>query len=417
MRGTDAGLLTRRSSEMEAVDAALRAYHAKGKSEPGLVALRQAFENWTRSQSRAGKVWTQSDRNKSGLVSKLHEQLTLAEAGRSVKQMGNSADWGGRMAILAAEREAVDTLFRGRRLVFKTPVTTNLGHLIRQFTSGATGYRGASNLAKGSSGMVSGDRVADVFSKIGGHVPDHIAGAFGLSGQMLCAACADVINFGTAPVKLLNDMVSLGMGVKARVNASRSRFSFAVGNADAALTAVISLLDQELMIIGKDMAQHAGKIVATAFGAGPMAGVANAVVDLIVNNALYVQMIKEMREGNERLAAGRLNLDLFSVSPVLGCYFLLMADTSMWVNFSVHDMGTDGWMKQIETLIRRAEPVREKAREYVRVTKYAVSGSEGFNGVEWEPTWRNNKAQYLKAKVSGGLGLIPGAIAGYRAFG
>lgn len=414
-RETNAGLLKTRSSEFEAIDAALKDYHTQGKTEAAGVKLRQAFDNWIRAQQRAGKTWTSSDRNKSGMVSKLHEQLLLVEAGRSIKQMGNTKDWEGRLAILGAEREALETLFRGRKLVFKTSVKTGLQHVVQQYATGVKGYRAVSNLTKGASGAVTSESVANAFTKVGGDIPEHIATAFGVSADALCSACANVLNYGTAPVKLLSDVVNLGMGVKARVTASRSRLAFAPGNADAALDAVIRLLDQELMLIGKDMAQHAAHVVGAAFAAGPIVGAANAVVDLIVNNALYAQQIKQMRAGNEKLAMGRLSLDLFSASPVLGCYFLLMADTSMWVNFSVHDMGTDGWTRQIETLIRRAEPVRDKAREYVRVTKYALSGSEGFNGVEWEPSWRNNKIAYLKAKMSGNVGSA--VLQSVRAFG
>jgi hypothetical protein len=415
MRGTDGGILKVRSSELQAIDTALRDYHAQGKSEGAFVRLRQAFESWSRTQQLAGKAWTESVRNKSGVVSQLHEQLVLAEAGRSVKNMSNTKDWEARMALVEAERGALNALFQGRRLVFKTAVRSGVMHVVQQYTAGATGYRGVSNLVKGSSGAVSSQRVAEVFQKVGGAVPEHVAAAFGVTAEQICSAFANVINFGVAPVKLLNDLVNLGLGVKARVDASNARFAVAQGNAEAALEAVIRLINQEMMVAGKDLVQHAGSVVATAFGAGPIASAANAVVDVIVNNALYVRMGREMQRGNAMISAGHVGLNAFEASPVLGCYFLVLADTNAWVNYSVHDIGTDGWTKQIDMLVRRADPVREKARELILTSKYAVSGSEGFKGLEWEPSWRNNKLMFLKQWMR----RVPaaGAIASYRVFG
>src|SRR5262245_29065511 len=118
-RATDLGLLHPRSKELEAIDKALKEYHLLGKTEPAFIKLKTAFDNWIRSQERGGKAWTQSDRNKSGMVSKLHEQVTLVEAGRSVRQMGNTEDWEARKARGGAEREAMKRLFLGRTLVFK----------------------------------------------------------------------------------------------------------------------------------------------------------------------------------------------------------------------------------------------------------------------------------------------------------
>ncbi|MGO8787113.1 MAG: hypothetical protein ACLQVL_06990 [Terriglobia bacterium] len=52
-----------------------------------------------RAQDNAGRIWTQPDRNKTGMLSKLHEQIVLVEAGRSVQQMENSDDWEVRKAF------------------------------------------------------------------------------------------------------------------------------------------------------------------------------------------------------------------------------------------------------------------------------------------------------------------------------
>jgi hypothetical protein len=63
-------------------------------------------------------------------------------------------------------------------------------------------------------------------------------------------------------------------------------------------------------------------------------------------------------------------------------------------------------------MAKRAGPVLEKARMYIRVSKYCLSGTEGFKGIEWETSWHNNKLAYLKGLVNtrsdqrGGIDMI-----------
>jgi hypothetical protein len=391
-RGTDAGMLKVRSSEFEAIDAALRDYHAHGKTEASFVRLRQTFDNWIRAQQRAGKNWNQSERNKNGLVSKLHEQIVLVDAGRSVKQMGQD-DWEARMALVVAEREALQALFSGRHLGFKSAFKTKVRQALSNVKPVGELLKAGREIAKGADG-VSAQDVADSFSKLH-NVPQKMASAFGVSADALCSGCANVLNHAVAPAKLLNDLRKLASEGADRVTASRSRYAFNPGNADAALSGVIQLIDQELLLIGKDMVQHTAATAAQFLGGGPIVSMANAVVDLIVNHARYVQMIDEMERGNMDLLRRSVGLEVFESSPVLGCYFLLMADTSMWVNFSAHDIGTDGWMRQVESMAHRAEPVRARAREFIRQSKYALSGTEGFNGLEWVTAWESSKKVYI----------------------
>ena len=74
-------------------------YHDKGKTPASFVKLKNACNDMIRAQDNAGRIWTQPDRNKTGMLSKLHEQIVLVEAGRSVQQMENSDDWEVRKAF------------------------------------------------------------------------------------------------------------------------------------------------------------------------------------------------------------------------------------------------------------------------------------------------------------------------------
>ncbi|MDB5437715.1 MAG: hypothetical protein JWM33_142 [Caulobacteraceae bacterium] len=396
LRLTDLGALSRRTDEMRAIDDSLRAYQlAPGAKEAAFIRLKSAFDNWIRFQQRQGKIWTQSDRNKKGAITRLHDQITLQEAGRSVAGMKDTKDWEARQTILQAEREALGRLFAERTMVFKTEAKW-----ARKAQTGGMPVikvaRAAHNLAEKGAALVKPDDVSAACKQILGQVPpEELFQMMGTSFSGFCSAASTILGAAVSPVKLLADVVKFGMAASTRYSGASARYMFRDGAADASLNAVLQMINDEMVMIAVDAAKQTGSIVGTAFGAGPIVSAASATIDLMINLKRYRRMAEEVKEGNLALSKGTLGLELFNASPVLGCYFLLMADTSVWINFSVHDIGTPGWMDTVETMRKRAEPIREKARELIRTSKIALSGTEGFNGLEWEPSWRNNKLSYL----------------------
>jgi len=415
LRQTDLGALSRRTDEMRAIDDALRAYHlAAGNKDGAFVRLKMAFDNWIRFQQRQGKNWKLSDRNKNGAITRLFDQITLVEAGRSVANMKDAKGWEGRQAILQAERDALERLFKERSMIFKN--TSDTKQAVRAIASPAARY----GLATGkivTSGIqpVSPSNVAGACQQILGKAPpEELFHMLGASFGQFCTAASTILGAAVAPAKLLADIVKFGMAASARYSGSSARYMFRAGAPDAALNAVLQMIDDELKAIAWDAAKQTGSIVGSAFAAGPMVSIATSLVDVMINLKLYSGMLDEIKAANQMLAQRTWGLELFNASPVLGCYFLLMADTSVWLNFSVHDIGSPGWMDTVEAMRKRAEPIRDKARELVRGSKIALSGTEGFNGLEWEPSWRNNKLSYLAATASGGglIGSIKQSITG-----
>jgi hypothetical protein len=400
LRLTDLGALSRRTDEMRAIDDALRAYHLAKGADGAFVRLKNAFDNWVRFQQRQGKTWTQSDRNKKGAITRLHDQIVTVEAGRSVAAMKDTKDWEARQEILKAERDALSRLFLDRQIVFKTA-----SKKIRQ--AGAVGMpglkaaRAVHNLAEHGAKLVQPSDVAGACKQILGETPpDVLFHMLGTSFHEFCSSASTILGAAVSPAKLLVDIVKFGMAASTRYSGASARYMFRDGAADASLNAVLQMIDDELIMIALDAAKQTGSIVGSAFGAGPIASAASAVVDVMVNIKQYRRMAREVEAANAALARKDWSVELFNSSPVLGCYFLLMADTSVWINFSVHDIGSPGWMDTVEAMRKRAEPVREKARELIRASKIALSGTEGYNGLEWEPSWRNNKLSYL---ASGGV--------------
>ena len=135
------------------------------------------------------------------------------------------------------------------------------------------------------------------------------------------------------------------------------------------------------------MAKNVTEIVSAAFPVVlPFSSAASTIVSTLVNMRLYAAMVKEMEEENRLLRLGYYNLDPFNTSPLLGCYFLLMADIGTLINYSVWDIGVESWMDPVAEMEERAEPVLDKAHNLIRASKYALSGTESLGRV---PTWRD----------------------------
>jgi hypothetical protein len=217
----------------------------------------------------------------------------------------------------------------------------------------------------------------------------------GTNASTFATAASSILSAAISPAKLLIDIGLAAKKLKERSDIQGAHHLFRAGQADAALDAIVRLIDRELKLLAVDMGKQAASIVGSAFAMGPAASAANAIVDVLVNIRVYARMAEEMKKGNQLMDAEDYSLELFTVSPVLGCYFLILADTSVWINFSAFDIGTPGWMKTVETLRKRSQPIRDKARQFIREAKYAVSGTEFMKGLQWEATWRNDKLDYL----------------------
>jgi hypothetical protein len=395
LKWTDLGIMSRRSEQMRGIDNALRNYHAMKGDAASLQQLKHAFDRWIEFQQRQGKVWKNSDRNQKGAITDLFDQMNLAIAnskgpGRSKEELE------GIQAIIEAERGALTMLFMNRQMLFKN--TTKAKEQGRMVASPlAKAANAGRKLEDVGAKLVNPGSVKDACTQIlGGTPPDTLFHALGHGTfTAFCSSASSILGAAVSPGKLLVDIVKFGMAASTRYSAANARYMFRAGAAEASLNAVLQMIDDELTAIALDAAKQTGAIVASAFGAGPIASAAAAVVDLMVNIKAYRGMMKEMEAANRLLQQKAFGLEIFNASPVAGCYFLLMADTSMWINFSMHDIGMKGWMDEVDVMRKRAEPVREKARELIRKSKIAMSGTEGFNGLEWEPSWRNNKREFF----------------------
>jgi hypothetical protein len=103
----------------------------------------------------------------------------------------------------------------------------------------------------------------------------------------------------------------------------------------------------------------------------------------------------ELENARALLDAGKVDAGLFRECPLLGSYFLCMADNSVVLNWASEDIYDPGFQDNIEALKKKAEPVIEQARQFIRQSKHCLAGTKGFKGLEFDPKWRNNKIEYV----------------------
>lgn len=407
-RATELGLTKPRSSELKALDQALQNYHLQGKADSAFPALWQAMDNWKRAQqtkspTRDANAFEKSERNRGGIIQRLNEAIKIAE---NVRKTQVDKDGGGdaRKAIIEAEQKALITLFSGRTLNFKDKLKVEEASKLRKIIEGSAAIRKVGMVVNKFPGSPSAkDAVREAATTILGEAPSMVFGEIGIPWDSVATAVGNIFSEALAPAVLLKNVVVAGQQLYNRISASRARYDFRSGNADGALNGVISMINTELMVSGKNVTQNVASMLVGAFSAGTASTVlsaANSAVDLMVSLALKRKMREEMKAGNLLLMQNKLDLNVFNASPVLGCYYLLMADTSMILNFSVHDIGQAGWMDRIEMMKKRVQPTLDKARELIRTSDIALSGTEGFNGLEWEPSWRNNKIEYMSKMMN-----------------
>ena len=387
---------TRRTSTTQELDEKLRAYHNLGKTPAAYLALRQAFEKWV----VAHPIWWQSDRNKksarypSGIIQELHDQIQLIGSYHYLGQM-ESGNWEGIQALRKAEKEAVRTLFQGRRLSYKNQLwKENVAAAVNQIALPSASIRSSIQQAKVDESGIRGG----VHQILGGQDPGELFQSLGVGFDAFVHVMKNILNLALTPATLLKNIIMLGVQVSKRMMVKERRFTFAPGAADAALGGIISLIDRDLAATGADTGAEILKIVSGVCTGGLVAatGVVTTLVDLTVNMGCHEAMRKEMVGGNKLLgnivATPHFNLELFDTSPLLGCYFIVMADMAVWMNYDAAYWGIDGFMDEQAKMFERAEPVREKARSFIRTSKIALSGTEYLG---WEPTWKNNKMECL----------------------
>jgi hypothetical protein len=387
IRGTSLGPFSPRRIATQKLDEALKLYHAtRGES---FGQLKVAMAGWIDAHNASGKDWRKADRNlKSGMVEKLYNQIMLTDAALACAQMKDPKKWEEMKALRKEQQEAVATYFRGRSLVFKDQAWKS--QLATVLNASAPVAAASTSVKKLATEGVSKEKLSNMAKEIlGGQDPGAVFKHLGVSGlERAMHGLENFLSAAYAPAKIAYHIYKVGKHYSERATANRERIDFSPGNARAALDGVVRLIERDLRLAWVDIGYDTAGIVSSAFIPGVVASVAETVVDFFIHLKLYAIMGQEMEEGNRLLAWGHYNLDLFNASPLLGCCFLSMASVGAWLNFPVEYWGEPGFMDTMADIYEKADPILKKAREYIRLSKYALSGTEYLG---WQPEWKSGQ--------------------------
>lgn len=437
-------LVGSRNDFLKAVDSAYAAYD-QAPTLDRRDALEEAFNRWRADRQRRGKPWEKSDRNHKGAITRLKNALDSFSV-----QLLSAEERSAMRAISDAQAAALRNQFRGKTVAFKRNTLVGMAGSAatawqRAKTTAATvvvdgsglaytGYRAGTSLAGVASAVGTLQRqgagavhaaARDDFLSLRPKIIDFIAKLTpGLDPQQVFDALSlgDVEQFAANLAPVLGTLSSGGKALKAwtecayrhwqQVQMEDRRFAFRPGDPEAAFDAVIALLDREVRAAAKRAGIHTTAMTGKALGlaldagaaSGPVLGLLETLAQIFVMIMDYVRDYNEVKHANLCIERGALDLTLFKTCPLLGCYFLLVQDHSTIISYAVGDYGRDGWQMRVEHLVGQIETVLERARHYVKVSRFELPGMENAKGVR-EANWSHRKGLDK-------VGSAPGALAG-----
>ena len=409
--------------------------------------IKTALDRWRFEQSKQGKDWRKSVRNQKGAVTKLYRAVNDLDKRNLTDEELEALKY-----IARAQAMALQKQFLGRELKFKSSTLVGMasgaGSKWQKFKTGASsvvsGGKSAQSAQKGVTNAMKGAELLQQGGKaaVTGAAKAGMSDNFAMIRQKVTEFCRELCpgldpnqvfsalnlgsieNFATDLAPFVGVISSGGKAIIGWIGVAKkaydalkledSRYAFAPGDPEAAFSAVVTLLDREIASesarAGVKTAGFTGKALGVFADAGAITGPAIGLLELLAEICQtiveYVRDYKECKAANELLRVGALNLDLFSVSPILGCYFLVIQDHSTIINFAVGEYGTPNWMFDVEKLIAKIQPALEKARTYIRVARLEIPGMAHAKGV----VEQNYSVKTGISKVTGAPGALKDKI-------
>lgn len=376
MKRTDGGRFKVRSSQLKKVDEALRRYHEEmdplNKHVYRQDILVQLHE-WINSKGTlGGGEWKESVRNSRGTVSDLLAQL---KGKRKLKDQDLDA-----LSFLISEsRKSVKITLGGGPLIFRpgkvTPIagTSKLDRGLAIFTGASVNINiirivteFTKTLFPASKDGFADELVREVTAQFPGFMQDFAKEAAPFLGVGMSGAVT-LYSLG----KLCQKQYKLN---RAQMHAART---FSAGEPEAAIAAVIRMLERERNQGGKNLALEAATLAAKV-GAMAVDGgtVTNSAISLTNGLATLTMLLLTIgRDIEERRAANKIIADpmfdgmqLFQACPLAGAYFVCCANTSDIVNtlISPKNFGQPGMMAKVEWAVQKhIEPLRSQSRSLI----------------------------------------------------
>ena len=341
---TKAGITKPRSSALKNVDAKLKAYHVGGKTDLLREQVGVALEAWKKEK---GPSWKTSIRNSNGAVNDLSKQIAddfeLSELDQTA--LRHLAD---------ARRQYIVRLFQGREMKVSSKFYTGYQATSAAYQAGSVAhsvYTQAQKLVNAILGNAANDPsmyalISQVLGKSISDLIKDIAPGVGLAYSTSMAT--------------YNGYLALS-AVKSAHSIRRADQGLLSGDPSAAFLAVRSLIERERNTAAATSATHAVEATAKAAGifldAAAATGTAAAIMGTASRLLITLHLLK--KDWDEMQAVKGLfqkpwDIDntMFAKSPLLGCYFLLSADTWVIVNLICEDFGKPGFKYKVDQAVK-----------------------------------------------------------------
>ncbi len=442
---TDGGLTSIRSSELKAIDAALKAYET-APTAANKDAVMKALVRWFQKE---GPNWKNSVRNKRNAVDTLHRQLL----GVGPEKTGE-----GMVALLHARDESraiVHDLFQGQKLVYRSGLWNKLAG------PGTFGKLGAKITVSGvaySANTLSGGAIAKGIKSDPGAIAGPIGGAIGLHRQgpgiaerllkdiiphdifrdvmaglvevlpsfmaewaTACAPFAGVISSGASVVG--SAVLSLRAAWRMREGTIHGQRTLSADEPESAMKAIVVMLDRERTnaVAGLEVGLVAfgGKLAGVLADGGTATnaaiGLAAGVVKLTMLVSAIIIDVVEKNAANKIMLGDRVGPELFGACPVMGAYLVCCAPTSVLVNtiFDSDKFYQPGMMDVVERAVKRhVQPMREAARRLATDHRMYIPALANFPGMLEKNKKKLKEMMKKKGKTTIGLDHFEGSAAG-----
>lgn len=394
MKRTDGGTFSVRSSQLKKVDEALRRYHDE-KDPLNKHVYRQEIlvqlHEWINSKGTLdGGEWKKSTRNSHGTVSDLLQQL---KGKRKQRHLDRDA-----LAFMINEsKKSVNVILGGGPLNFRPGFLTKVA--------------GNSRANKAATGGTAAMVVYDIYRIVNEYTetlfPDT---PHSIREEILQAITAEMPEFirefakeaapflGVATSGAIT-IYSFGKLCQAHYKADRAQMhaarTFSVSDPEAAIAAVIRMLERERNYNGAKLALNvtslAAKIGSMAADGGTVTNAAISLTKGLVSLTMILLVVG--RDVMERKAANKVisdpmfdGLQLFRACPLAGAYFVCCANTSDIVNtlISPKNFGQPGMMAKVEWAVKNhIEPLRQQSRLLIKEHRlyfpHLYNGAQGIH--------------------------------------
>ncbi len=409
-----------RSETLKKLDEAIKSGNpAKAKA---------ALEAWILEQIKDKKDWKLSVRNKHANkpVEKLFKELgcgmgAMKPMSAAQKELDNTA----KAMLLEANALAAKRMFTGKRLKFKDSfwgLTKNRNkkeadkidkavNSAKNVGGTATGLVGNANAVAEAAlnlktiiELIMGTLDASKDSITDQLKTQIISAFFGASVAEFCKNAAPAFGLATSGYAVLKTWVGVARNVASRSDMRDRVDAVRSGNAAAALSAVISIIEHDIKVQTAEgvirTAAFTAKVVGVADMSQTTTVVAGAIesVAVLLNNLVDVMHDARMiTKGNKMIEAGHINLELFEKCPILGCYYLCVQDHSIIMNFNMNNMGRDGWQNEALRLRNALDAVLEKSAELIGKSRIEIPDMADAKGI-YQSTLLDKVKMYFNSK-------------------